>query len=481
MTPSSLRASKIEQPAAPVGGCSGADSQPMVDTKAQQSFLADALADPTPAAPGLIEPPWRRARHAAAVAARLSALSAVLWRRRSTLAKTAAALLAALFLVWTPAQRLMTSTSAQAIVNARIVTVRASIDGVVVARLPALAMGASVEAGAALLEIENPLADSAALNALRHTRAQLATSFAVLEAKRRFLANRIETHTSRMQTFRAGRIAQLEMRISALDADLAAARVSHATMAGALQRARSLSAKGIVSQSKLDATVNEESTALQLIERVSRQKDGLGVELRAVRAGAFIGDSYNDIPQSAQRLQEDELALIGIDAHLHNARTDLADLERQVGAETQRHALLASATLRSAVSGRVWEVLVAPGELVSRGQDLARLLDCASSTVTAAVSETVYQYLAIGQRAQFRPRTGEPASDGWITGLSGLASVNSNSAIHQSALSKEPYKVTLRFPHLDRAAHCLVGRSGLVTFDTSSPADGGRPAPATSH
>ncbi len=480
MTASSHRAAKIEHPAASVGGDTDADRHLTMDAKAQQLFLAETLDDPKPV-DRVNLPPRRWAEHWVVVAAHFSALCAVLWRRRSTLGKTAAALLAALFLVWTPAQRLMTSTSAQAIVNARIVTVRASIDGVVAARLPALAMGASVEAGAALLEIENPVADSAALNGLRQTRAQLATALAVLEAKRRFLANRVESITSQMQSFRAGRIAQLEMRISALDADLVAAKVSHATMAGALQRIRSLSAKGIASQAKLDATVNEESAARQLIERLSRQKDGLGVELRAVRAGVFIGDSYNDVPQSAQRLQEDELQLIGIDAQRASARVDLADLDRQVGAETQRHAMLASATLRSAVSGRVWEVLVAPGELVSRGQDVLRLVDCASSTVTAAVSESVYQYLAIGQRAQFRPRTGEPASQGWITGLSGLASVNSNSAIHQSALSKEPYKVTLRFPNLDRAAHCLVGRSGLVTFDTSSPADGGHPARATSH
>ena len=478
MTASSHRAAKIENLAGSVGVDPDADRPLMKDAKGQQHFLAEALDDSEPAGRGVPLPPGRWAEPWAMVAAHVAALSAVLWRRRSTLGKTAAALLAAVFLVWTPAQRLMTSTSAQAIVNARIVTVRASIDGVVVGRLPALAMGAPVEAGAALLEIENPLADSAALNGLRHTRAQLASALTVLEAKRGFLSNRIAANTAQMQTFRAGRIAQLEMRISALDADLVAARVSHATLAGALHRTRALSAKGIASQAKLDASVTEESTALQLIARLSRQKDGLGVELQAVRAGAFIGDSYNDVPQSAQRLQEDELQLIGIDAQLATARADLAELDRQVAAETQRHALLGAATLRAAVSGRVWEVLVAPGELVSRGQDVLRLVDCASSTVTAAVSETVYQHLAIGQRAQFRPRTGEPASEGWIAGLSGLASVSSNSAIHQSALSKEPYKVTLRFPHLDRAAHCLVGRSGLVTFDTSSPAAGGHSARA---
>ena len=57
----------------------------------------------------------------------------------------------------------------------------------------------------------------------------------------------------------------------------------------------------------------------------------------------------------------------------------------------------------------MWEVLTAPGELVVRGQDLVRLLDCSGVVVTAAVSESVYNRLHIGQSATFRLR-GEQAA-----------------------------------------------------------------------
>jgi multidrug resistance efflux pump len=453
----------------PIPRTVAADAAPApFDAAAQQAFLAAAMRTPvqSPAEPPA--PPEAPRPH------RLANALAALQKRRSTAAKSAIAFVAALLLVWTPLQRLMSTTSAQAIVNARIVTLRAPIDGIVSAA-GTIETGTRIAAGADVLQIENTRADPGTLIALRQSRAQIETTIAVLEARRRVLAERIASLGAQIDAFRQGRIGQLEKRASAIDADLVAARAAHAATADALVRTRALSATGIVSQARLDASASETTAALQLIERLSRQKEGVLVELDAMRAGVFIGDSFNDMPQSAQRRQDDELLLAEIDARLSSARTEAADVEAQTRAETTRHAALARAPVRSAVAGHVWEMLVAPGETVSRGQDLVKVVDCASATVTAAVNETVYQRLVIGQRAEFRPRTGGPAMTGTITGLSGLSAIGTASAIHQSALSKEPYKVTLKFPDLDRAGHCLLGRSGLVVFDVGEPTA----APAT--
>ena len=79
-----------------------------------------------------------------------------------------------------------------------------------------------------------------------------------------------------------------------------------------------------------------------------------------------------------------------------------------------------------------------------RGQDLVRLLDCSGAVVTAAVSESVYNRLHIGQSASFVLRGEQAAHTGQIVNLTGVASAPANLAIQPSALAKEPYRVTVR-------------------------------------
>ena len=51
-------------------------------------------------------------------------------------------------------------------------------------------------------------------------------------------------------------------------------------------------------------------------------------------------------------------------------------------------------------------MLTGPGERVSKGQDLMRVLDCSHPLVSANVDESVYNRLKVGGRATFRPSQG---------------------------------------------------------------------------
>ena len=84
--------------------------------------------------------------------------------------------------------------------------------------------------------------------------------------------------------------------------------------------------------------------------------------------------------------------------------------------------------------------------------------------MTAAVSESVYNRLHIGQSASFVLRGEQAARTGQIVNLTGVASAPANLAIQPSALSKEPYRVTVRLVDADPAQQCKVGRTGRVTF-----------------
>jgi multidrug resistance efflux pump len=235
----------------------------------------------------------------------------------------------------------------------------------------------------------------------------------------------------------------------------------------ALTRANALKKTDAVSQAFLDKALQDERVSKNTIQSLVERRKGTMVELDAAKKGIFVGDSYNDTPQSAQRKMEVALELADVRARLQGSKAELAVLLARIDAETRRNEELSSAVIRSTVNGRVWEILTAPGEHVNAGQDLMRLLDCGSAMVTASVSETAYQKLRIGQSATFRPRGGGKELHGRIVGLNGLAAVSSNSAIQQSMLAREPYHVTLDFPGLAKGADCQIGRSGLVQFDTS--------------
>jgi hypothetical protein len=86
------------------------------------------------------------------------------------------------------------------------------------------------------------------------------------------------------------------------------------------------------------------------------------------------------------------------------------------------------------------------------------------------VSESVYNKLWVGQPAQFRLRGERQQYSGRVVGLTGLAAAGSNFAIEQTALTREPYHVTIAVPGLAARRECNVGRTGQVTFDTSASA-----------
>ncbi|CEJ86670.1 conserved hypothetical protein [Hyphomicrobium sp. GJ21] len=387
----------------------------------------------------------------------------------STLAKSALALAVALILGWAPAVRLLATTSAEAVVNARVITLRAPIEGDVTMAATATDIGSTFRNNEEILTIRNRRADYSHLDSLRRERDQLGTAISALEAKKQLLEQNLVELSEQQENFRVGRITQLDQRIREIDADLAATEAQHDMALQTLTRASALRKTDAVSQAYLDKALQDERVTKNTIQSLTERRKGSMVELEAARKFIFIGDSYNDTPQSAQRKMEVALELADVRARLEGSKAELAVLMTRIDAETRRNEELSTASIRSTVNGRVWEILTAPGEHVNAGQDLMRLLDCGSAMVTASVSETTYQKLRIGQNATFQPRGGGKELHGRIVGLNGLAAVSSNSAIQQSMLAREPYHVTLNFPGLTEGAECQIGRSGLVKFDTSSP------------
>lgn len=386
----------------------------------------------------------------------------------TTLVKSFVAIAVAVALGWFPVQRLLATTSAEAVVNARIITIRAPIEGEVTMAQSGTDIGSPFRADQDILTIRNARADAVHLTNMKRDRDQLLTNIGALEAKKKLLISSLDELNAQQERFRLGRIAQLEQRVREADANIASAQAQYAVASEALKRASVLRQTDAASQAFLDKAQGEAHVTQQAIQAQIEHKKGILVELDAAKNGTYVGDSYNDTPQSAQRKMEVSLELSEVQARLAGSQDQLAAIDASIATEQARHAELAKAVIHASVNGRVWEMLTAPGEHVNAGQDLMKLLDCGSAIVTASVSETAYERLSIGQQATFTPRDGGSVLHGIVVGLNGLAAVESNTAIQQSALSREPYHVSLKFPDLSNNFDCRVGRSGIVKF-----ADGG--------
>ena len=377
--------------------------------------------------------------------------------------KTLAGVLLVVLAGWMPLQALLQTTSTEAVINARLITLRAPIEGQI-SWIGQIAAGSELKPGAQVLGIVNPRADRGRMDAVAQLVGELEGDIKALTARRDSLHNLRQEHTANAEAFRIGRIAQLESRMAETRSEIGAATARHEEAQQALERSQSLADAGTGTVVALERARRDATVAAQTLEALRHRLQTLDVELSALRRGVFVGDSYNDRPQSLQRADEIELRLNEVNADITQREVRLANLRTELAAENMRYAQRSAAGLVAPVSGSIWEVMTAPGESVVRGQDLVRLLDCSGLVVTATVGEAAYNQLRVGQKARFRFRGESTDYEGRIVSLTGVATAPANLAIQPAALAKEPYRVSVALPEMPTNGRCSVGRTGRVTF-----------------
>lgn len=394
----------------------------------------------------------------------LSHAALLVAHHRSRLLKAGIGALLVVAVGWLPVRTLLQTTSIEAVINARLITLRAPIEGEVGAGLGATTVGMQLEPGAGLMKIVNRRAERGRLDDLNRLINRLESERAGLASRRNDLEAMHKDLSEQTQAFMDGRSRQLEARIAELTSEIAAAAANRQEAERALARATPLAESKTITNATFEKARRDVTVATETHAALRHRLAGIEVEAASLRKGVFIGDSYNDRPRSSQRADEVAQRLSEVSSELRERETQLANLRTELADETIRFAALAAAELSAPVRGSVWEVLTAPGETVVRGQELVRLLDCSGVVVTATVGETAYNRLRIGDPATFRLRGESRDHQGRIIGLTGVAAAPANLAIQPSALAKEPYRVTVALPDLATPGQCDVGRTGRVTF-----------------
>lgn len=350
-----------------------------------------------------------------------------------------------IFAIWVIVGEQMSGASANAVVNARLSTVRVPIAGDI--DFPDRELGSFVTEGETLASVSDPLVDAVRMGDL-----ELERAFAVAEVSR--LASLIDSTRAvmvdledRSARFTERQIAELEIRLQHAQERL--------DLLGAAGQGEEIPQSG-------DAQSLEESRAR---EEVAVLRNALA----AARSGVFIGDGYNDAPNAEQRRVELVTVIDGLEADLETARSRLAAFTDRVEDERLSVNRRTEAEIAATVTGRIWDVLAADGERVQRGEPLLRLVDCDALIVTLSVTENVYNRLRVGDAGQFRLSGSGDAYEGTVARLggSGQASLYSNLAVAPSAQHLERFDVALAVPGLrsDPSLSCPIGRTGRAFFE----------------
>lgn len=368
---------------------------------------------------------------------------------------------------WLPLRTFLQPSSVEAVINSRVVTLRAPIDGKVVTA-QSLSNRGEIAFGAVILHVANIRADRRHLDDLRRQLARLQNDRPGLAKKLDFTRQLQQELAVVAERFKEGRLRQLEARIAEQKSLIEAAIARREEAAAAVERATSLVRSGSVTSVDL-ARLSRDRTVAEQTEIGARNRLAASeVELIFAKLGTFLGDSYNDRPSSIQREEEMRQRADTLSADIATADAEIEWLKNEIIHAQLSYDAMANAPVTSPIDGRIWEIMTSSGEDVQAGQPLLRILDCSNAVVTANVTEAVYNDLTVGAKATFRLAAGGPDMEGTIVNLTGSAGAAANLAINPDTLSKEPFRVAVSVPQLTQPDKgCTVGRTGRVIFSKS--------------
>ena len=211
----------------------------------------------------------------------LSRVAQLVAPHRSRLVKVGIGALLVVAVGWLPVRTLLQTTSTEAVINARLITLRAPIEGEIGAGLGATAVGMQLEPGAGLMKIVNRRAERGRLDDLHRLINRLESERAGLTSRRNDLQAMHKDLSEQTQAFMDGRSRQLEARIAELTSEIAAAAANRQEAERALARATPLAESKTITNATLregEARCNGcDRDACRLAPPPRRHRGGSGI------------------------------------------------------------------------------------------------------------------------------------------------------------------------------------------------------------
>lgn len=363
-----------------------------------------------------------------------------------------------------PTKRLVASESAQAVVNARVVTVRAPIDGELWWSA-GFHIGTALTRGQIMMVVNNPRAETGPLDAIRRELLRLDAEMGTLSGKIEAAKQERISLLSADQLHRSARLRQFRARKDQVIAQISVATANEANAESSLKRTAWLASRGLSTRALLENKHRDSEVASRSVMVLQHQLRQIEVELDAALKGIRLTDDHNALSHMKTRAQQISYEVQAWELQLGSLEKLIEQLNADLGREKQRLSEKQRVIVSAPADGRVWEVLAASGELVQRGQPLFRLLDCTGALVSTSVSEATYNRLRVDGTATFRSSSDLTEYRGHIVTMHGLAAPPANLAIETAQLRNEPFRVGVYVPDLVKEGTCTVGQTGIVKFD----------------
>ena len=213
------------------------------------------------------------------------------------LAKVALGIALVVAFGWAPLRAMLATTSVEAIVNARIETIRAPIEGVVQAPAEKNANWSSTAAPPKLI-ITNPYADRSRLDELRRDLNTLEAQADSLGRQSQLTQTALDTISLQAEKYRVGRLKLIDARLARQTAELHATSAKTSQTTASKQRSDHLQQSGFISGAESDRVQYEWNAATSAEAAAQKRLEETKVEHDAIADGVFVGDSYNDAPSS---------------------------------------------------------------------------------------------------------------------------------------------------------------------------------------
>jgi multidrug resistance efflux pump len=367
-------------------------------------------------------------------------------------------------------EQVIVRVSREAVVNARVLSVRAPIDGVL--HSTKAVPGAGVTAGTPIAQVDDPVPDNARLFQLQLDAAAAQRERETFARKLTDLQQARAAALATSEAFRLGRIRQDEVRIEEARATLAAATVRQTEAGAAEQRGAILHERGYLADQGFEKLTHAREVTQHEAVAARKRMEALTVELEAAKRGTYLGDNYNDVPSSYQRASELAVRIEEAKASIDELTQKAETLALRIADEQKRVAAQSRAALSVPVNGNLWTVQAGAGEYVRKGQELFTALDCSTVIVTGSVSERDYNEVRLGDPVRFRVAGTDRVYHGEVTQL-GLTATGRSWAISPE---ERHHQVGVHLIDMPSGSPdtCAVGRTGQLVFDGHGSGTGGR-------
>jgi len=304
--------------------------------------------------------------------------------------------------IWFLMPGLWTVTSAQAVVNAHVITLTSPIEGVVTLSPPPL--GRLVAQGSVLLQIDSPMVDQRNIDELNTEVATLVGRVGALKqhrAKTEALKGELLISFNNYKDSMVRRVAH-ELEEARSEAEAADAALRQRVSEEGEEQARSR--RGLGSQRELNLARFTAEIASKNAARATTAVTRLSHQLESMKRGVFTGpgDSRNDVPYSQQRIHELTVQQLDDDARIQENQARITHLERQIETGTRRAKTRSSYQLRAPIDGIVWRHFVAQESAVGPQTKLMQIIITSSVFIDATLNEKYADDIRPGDEVMVR-------------------------------------------------------------------------------